>query len=77
MVRIIFIINRIMIIQNDSLGAGLSTLVAFELAGSNKEWLPKPITCINIASPRVGTSGFRTASQVKIKINMVDSNGIK
>ena len=57
--------NRIVIVQNDSLGAALSTLVAFKLAGSKKEWMPKPVTNICIASPRVGTSGFRTAFQVR------------
>lgn len=50
-------------VAGHSLGAALSTLVAFKLAGSKKEWMPKPVTNICIASPRVGTSGFRTAFQ--------------
>ena len=62
----LIIIVRIIIIPNDSLGAALSTLVAFKLAGSEKEWMPKPVTNICIASPRVGTSGFRTAFQVRM-----------
>ena len=44
-----------------SLGAALSSLVAFKLAGSDKDWIPKPITCITYASPFVGSGGFRTA----------------
>jgi len=48
-------------IAGHSLGAALATLVAFKLAGSTKPWIPKPITCITIASLRVGTSGFRDA----------------
>lgn len=38
------------------LGAGLSTLVVFFL--SLDKDIPKPITCINFSSPRVGTESF-------------------
>eukprot|EP00985_Skeletonema_marinoi_P023334 scaffold15489_cov187-Skeletonema_marinoi.AAC.1 len=48
-------------VTGHSLGAALSSLLAFKLAGSDKSWIPKPITCISYASPVVGTDGFRTA----------------
>jgi len=50
-------------VTGHSLGAALSQLFSFELAGekSNSDWMPKPITCISYAAPRSGTSGYRTA----------------
>lgn len=48
-------------VTGHSLGAALASLLAFKLAGSDKSWIPKPITCISYASPVVGTDGFRTA----------------
>lgn len=48
-------------VTGHSLGAALSSLLAFKLAGSGKDWIPKPITCISYASPLVGSSDFRTA----------------
>mmetsp|Transcript_7298 Transcript_7298/g.10658 ORF Transcript_7298/g.10658 Transcript_7298/m.10658 type:complete len:429 (+) Transcript_7298:160-1446(+) len=48
-------------VTGHSLGAALSSLLAFKLAGSDKSWIPKPVTCISFASPFVGTDGFRTA----------------
>jgi hypothetical protein len=48
-------------VTGHSLGAALASLLAFKLAGSDKSWIPKPITCISYASPFVGTDGFRTA----------------
>jgi hypothetical protein len=41
------------------LGAALSSLVAFYLACEDD--IPKPVTCLNFASPRIGDSGFRDA----------------
>ena len=43
-------------------------MTAFKLAGSEKPWIPKPVTCISFASPFVGGTGFRTAHQVKDEI---------
>jgi hypothetical protein len=48
-------------VTGHSLGAALATLLSFQLAGSDLEWLPKPISCITYSSPFVGTKGFRTA----------------
>jgi len=50
-------------VTGHSLGAALSQLFSFELAGErgNSDWMPKPITCISYAAPRSGTSGYQTA----------------
>ena len=48
-------------VTGHSLGAALSTLLAFKLAAEDEEWIPKPISCINYASPLLGTDGFRAA----------------
>lgn len=48
-------------VTGHSLGAGLSTIAAFYLA-CDKD-IPKPVTCINFASPRVGTRSFLNACQ--------------
>jgi hypothetical protein len=50
----------------DSLGGALATMAAFKIAGENKPWIPKPITCISYASPFVGSAGFRAAHVVRI-----------
>jgi hypothetical protein len=46
-----------------SLGGALSTLFAFEAAADDR--ILKPVTCINIASPKVGNLAFRRAFQVR------------
>jgi hypothetical protein len=46
-----------------SLGGALSTLFAFEAAADDQ--ILKPVTCINIASPKVGNLAFRRAFQVR------------
>jgi predicted lipase len=48
-------------VTGHSLGAALSSLVAFYLACEDD--IPKPVTCLNFASPRIGDSGFRDAVQ--------------
>eukprot|EP00548_Thalassiothrix_antarctica_P001264 CAMPEP_0194141970 /NCGR_PEP_ID=MMETSP0152-20130528/11308_1 /TAXON_ID=1049557 /ORGANISM="Thalassiothrix antarctica, Strain L6-D1" /LENGTH=403 /DNA_ID=CAMNT_0038840763 /DNA_START=93 /DNA_END=1304 /DNA_ORIENTATION=- len=48
-------------VTGHSLGAALSTIFAFYVACD--EDIPKPVTCINFASPRVGSKNFRTATQ--------------
>ena len=45
-----------------SLGAALSTIVAFYLACEDDTVIPKPVTCINFASPRVGNHAYLEAS---------------
>jgi putative lipase involved disintegration of autophagic bodies len=47
-----------------SLGGALCTLLAFELAGNDDERIPKPISCISFASPKVGNRKFANAFQV-------------
>ena len=48
-------------VTGHSLGAALSTIAAFFLACEDN--IPKPVTCINFASPRVGTRSFLSACQ--------------
>jgi alpha-beta hydrolase superfamily lysophospholipase len=48
-----------------SLGGALATLFAFRLAASEDPRISsKPITCVSIASPRLGNLEFRRAFQV-------------
>lgn len=58
-------------VTGHSLGAALSSLLAFKLAGSQREWIPKPITCISYASPFNGSNGFRTAFTKLEKMGLV------
>eukprot|EP00573_Skeletonema_grethae_P012825 CAMPEP_0201694300 /NCGR_PEP_ID=MMETSP0578-20130828/6621_1 /ASSEMBLY_ACC=CAM_ASM_000663 /TAXON_ID=267565 /ORGANISM="Skeletonema grethea, Strain CCMP 1804" /LENGTH=385 /DNA_ID=CAMNT_0048179969 /DNA_START=8 /DNA_END=1165 /DNA_ORIENTATION=+ len=58
-------------VTGHSLGAALSSMLAFKLAGKNKSWIPKPVVCINYASPIVGTNGFRTAFTLLEKMGHV------
>ena len=46
-------------VTGHSLGGALSTLFAFSSAADSR--MPKPVTCINIASPKVGGLSFRRA----------------
>jgi hypothetical protein len=48
-------------VTGHSLGGAMSSLIAFFLACESD--LPKPISCINFAAPRVGDSTFLEASQ--------------
>ena len=64
-------------VTGQSVAAALSTIAAFYL--SCERDLPKPITCINFASPRVGSRSFLNASQFlertcKLKIVRVVSD---
>jgi predicted lipase len=54
-----------------SLGGALAILLAFELAASSDPSIPKPVTCISIASPKVGNLPFRRAFQVCINVVVV------
>lgn len=47
-----------------SLGGALATLFAMEAAASKDPRIPKPVTCITIASPRVGNLSFAKAFKV-------------
>jgi len=58
-------------VTGHSLGAALSSVLAFKLAGSDKPWIPKPVTCISYASPLVGTKGFRTAFTLLEKMGLI------
>lgn len=40
-------------------------MFAFKIAGSSKPWIPKPVKCVTFASPINGSSGFRTAFEVR------------
>ena len=52
-------------VTGHSLGAALAVLFAVEAAGSTKHSIPKPVTCINFASPKVGNVNFRSCFQVR------------
>lgn len=58
-------------VTGHSLGAALSSLLAFKLAGSGKKWISKPITCISYASPFVGADCFRTAFTELEKMGLI------
>merc|ERR1712150_215950 len=49
-------------VTGHSLGAALSTMAAYYLSIDDE--IPKPVTCINFASPRVGDAGFLNAVRV-------------
>jgi hypothetical protein len=48
-------------VTGHSLGGALATIVAFYLACDDS--MPKPITCLSFAAPRVGDYGFREATE--------------
>jgi len=48
-------------VTGHSLGGALATIVAFKIAGSKKEWIPRPVTAITFASPINGADDYRTA----------------
>lgn len=50
-------------VTGHSLGGALATLFAFKVATSDLP-IPKPVTCISIASPKVGDDSFRRAFQL-------------
>jgi hypothetical protein len=52
-----------------SLGGALCTLLAFDLAGNDDERIPKPISCISFASPKVGNRKFANAFQVNERVD--------
>jgi alpha-beta hydrolase superfamily lysophospholipase len=53
-------------VTGHSLGGALSTLLAFRLAALEDDHINKPITCLTIASPRVGNLDLRRAFQVNL-----------
>ena len=48
-------------VTGHSLGAALSTICAFYLACEGDDAIPKPVTCVNFASPRAGGWKFAHA----------------
>lgn len=58
-------------VAGHSLGGALSTLLAYKLAGSHKDWIPKPITVISVASPFVGGSDFKAGFEQLEKDGML------
>jgi len=49
-------------VTGHSLGGALATIVSFFLACDDS--IPKPVTCLSFAAPRVGDYAFREATQV-------------
>jgi len=60
-------------VTGHSLGAALSQLFSFQVAGErrNADWMPKPITCISFAAPRQGASGYRAAVEQEEKMGLI------
>ncbi|KAG7343480.1 lipase [Nitzschia inconspicua] len=66
-------------VTGHSLGAALATLTSYYLATDvddfaktgRRSMIPKPITCINFASPRIGDSNFLDAVQVLERSGML------
>jgi len=50
-------------VTGHSLGGALSTLASFYLASSTDPAIPKPVSCINFAAPRVGNNEYFAATQ--------------
>jgi pimeloyl-ACP methyl ester carboxylesterase len=50
-------------VTGHSLGAALASMVAFYLACDPDPDIPKPVTCLNFASPRIGDYNFLLAVQ--------------
>jgi predicted lipase len=48
-----------------SLGGALATMFSLKIAGcgKNRDWLPRPITCVSVAAPISGTAGYRAAAE--------------
>jgi alpha-beta hydrolase superfamily lysophospholipase len=53
-------------VTGHSLGGALATAFAFFAADSSDPRIPKPVTCISIASPKVGNLSFRLATEVRM-----------
>lgn len=60
-------------ITGHSLGGALATLFALEVAASRDSSIVKPVTCISIASPKVGNMSFRRAFQALEKQHQIRS----
>lgn len=48
-------------VTGHSLGGALACLFSFEVAAEPSKLIPTPVTCVSVASPRVGDSNFQTA----------------
>lgn len=56
-------------VSGHSLGAAMATVFSFFLANEPNDVIPKPVSCINFASPRVGDGNFLKA------VNALESRG--
>lgn len=54
-------------VTGHSLGGALATIFSFKVAASNLP-IQKPITCVSVASPKVGGNCFRKAFQVCFRL---------
>lgn len=52
-------------VTGHSLGGALATAFAFTAAASSDPRIIKPVTCISVASPKVGNLAFRLATEVR------------
>lgn len=59
---------RSSVLELCSLGGALSHITALKLAGAGEshDFLPRPVTCVSLASPFYGTGGCRRAFEVRV-----------
>jgi len=58
-------------ISGHSLGAALATEFAFQVAAIDCPEIPKPVTCVSVASPYVGDRDFRKAFKLAERKNLI------
>jgi alpha-beta hydrolase superfamily lysophospholipase len=58
-------------VTGHSLGGALATAFAFFAAESADPRIPRPVTSVSIASPKVGNLSFRLATEVRTSCDVV------
>lgn len=58
-------------VTGHSLGAALATLFAFRAASIENADIPKPVSCVSVASPYVGDKKYRKAFKLAEKMGLI------